>query len=301
MRCTSPLTGYRARQTSPSGKRAVVFNPKDGFADKVVTVPCGQCTACRLERSRQWAMRCMHEASLHEENCFITLTYDDKHLPRLGSLVPDDMQKFLKRLRKRYADKRIRFYGCGEYGDKYGRPHYHICLFGFDFADKNYLTSRQGYKVWTSAELESIWQKGICELGSVTFESAAYVARYFLKKALGDEEFKEAAYSVVDTDTGEISQREPEFARMSRRPGIGKEWFDRYKDEVYRSDSVVVRGQECKPPRYYDGAYEALAPEEMSRIKARRKARVDESENSWERLEARECVIEARANLFSRR
>lgn len=301
MRCTSPLTGYRSRQTSPSGKRAVVFNPKDGFKDMPVTVPCGQCIACRLERSRQWAMRCMHEAQLHEENCFVTLTYADKYLPEYGSLDPEALQKFLKRLRKRYGNRRIRYYGCGEYGDRNGRPHYHICLFGFDFPDKSYLTDRNGYRVWTSEELERLWPYGLCEIGTVTFESAAYVARYFLKKALGDESFKEAAYSVVDADTGEVVQKVPEFARMSRRPGIGKEWFDRYKDEVVRSDSVVVRGVECKPPRFYDGIYELLAPDDMRRIKRRRQAGVDDSENEWERLEAHEKMLKARNNLNPRR
>ena len=131
MPCFCPLEGWRSKDRSSTGKRKIVFNPRDALRDMPVTVPCGQCIGCRLERSRQWAVRCIHEASLHEDNCFITLTYDDAHLPTDLSLNVSHFQKFMKRLRKRFGEG-IRFFHCGEYGENFGRPHYHACLFTSD-------------------------------------------------------------------------------------------------------------------------------------------------------------------------
>ena len=121
MACYTPLKGYRSTELTKNGKRKIVFNRNHGFADLPVTVPCGQCIGCRLERSRQWAIRCTHEASLWEKNCFITLTYNDENLPKDGSLDVTHFQKFMKRLRKKHGAG-IRFYHCGEYGDKFGFP-----------------------------------------------------------------------------------------------------------------------------------------------------------------------------------
>ena len=131
MACYQPLKGYYSKSRNPNGKRNVVFNPQMGYRDRPVTVPCGQCIGCRLERSRQWAIRCYHEASMYERNSFVTLTYDDESLPLGGTLVFRDFQLFMKRLRKQYGAG-IRFYACGEYGEKFGRPHYHVCLFNFE-------------------------------------------------------------------------------------------------------------------------------------------------------------------------
>ena len=130
MPCFSPLDGYRSRTVNASGKRSIVFDIHEGFHDRPVSVPCGQCVGCRLEKSRQWAMRCVHEASLYDENCFITLTYDDEFLPVGGSLDKGAFPRFMKRLRKKFEPRRIRFYHAGEYGDRFGRPHYHALLFG---------------------------------------------------------------------------------------------------------------------------------------------------------------------------
>ena len=136
MPCYRPIKGYRSRRlNAETGKRPVVFNPRDGFYDQPVDLPCGQCIGCRLERSRQWAIRCVHEASLHERNCFITLTYRDECLPTNGSLDLDAFQKFMKRLRRRFGEG-VRFFHCGEYGENFGRPHYHAILFNLDFSDK---------------------------------------------------------------------------------------------------------------------------------------------------------------------
>lgn len=299
MACFHPLRAYRKRPGGPAyvKPRTVTFKLSEGYADLQVLIPCGQCRGCRLERSRQWAIRCMHEASLYDENCFITLTYADEHLVDWGSLNKRAFVLFLKRLRKEFRDQRIRFYHCGEYGSSTGRPHHHCCLFGFDFPDKVSWAVRKGYPVWRSPILERLWPFGQSEIGSVTFESAAYVARYMLKKcdALADD-----PYRLIDEDTGVVEPVTPEYTTMSRNKGIGQPWLEKYMCEVYPSDGVVVRGRLEKPPRYYDLQYEiadASGSLELSRSRRRKANRADMTP---ERLSVREQCTQARLSRFER-
>lgn len=221
-------------------------------------VPCGQCLGCRLERSRQWAVRCVHEASLYDRNSFLTLTYSEDNLPRDLSLNLSHFQLFMKRLRKSVAPKRVRFYHCGEYGEREQRPHYHALLFGHDFEDKKYFSERGGNKVYTSDELSSLWKLGHAVVGDVTFDSAAYVARYVMKKVTGP--------SAEDHYFG----RRPEYTTMSRRPGIGAKWFEKYASDVYPHDRVVVRGVAGRPPRFYDSILEKSDPALLAVLKEKR-------------------------------
>ncbi len=290
MPCFRPLRGFR----SPSGAFVFARIKSIGLA---MTVPCGRCVGCKLERSRQWAVRCMHEASLHADTSFITLTYDDEHVPRFGSLLMDDWQKFFKRLRKRCG--KVRFFGCGEYGEQFGRPHYHACLFGLDFSDKFEWTVRGGHSVFRSPLLESVWTYGQSEIGSLTFESAAYVARYCVKKITG--KMAEAHYQCVDPETGELSSRLPEFATMSRRPGIGAGWFDLYSDDVYPSDEVIINGVASKPPRFYDKLLEVSSPEVASAVQKERKLDRRLEDETPDRLRVREVCAEASLNLYRER
>ena len=177
MACYHPLIAYRSREKSKNGKYGLSFSIKNGYYDLKVQVPCGQCIGCRLEKSRQWAIRCVHEAQMHEENCFITLTYNKESLPADGSLRKRDFQLFMKRLRKECGEG-IRYYMCGEYGAKYERPHYHICLFGYDFKDKYIWDERDKVPLYRSTKLEKLWTLGFSTIGEVTFQSAAYVAPY---------------------------------------------------------------------------------------------------------------------------
>lgn len=261
MACYKPLHGYREK----NGK-GFTMSPVYGRTSLPMTIPCGYCIGCRLEKSRQWAMRCMHEASLHERNCFITLTFNQEALTKRGTLsvLKRDFQLFIKRLRKKYG-KNIRYLHCGEYGTKRGRPHYHALLFGFDFPDK--VPWRNN--LWRSKELEELWQYGYCSIGKLTFESAAYVARYVVKKryGAGSEKF----YEQLDRTTGEISKLEREYATMSRRPGIGREWYEKYKNDIYPKDNIHVRGKPCRPTRYYDKQLEREDPKAYEKIKRTRK------------------------------
>nr|QJB20087.1 MAG: replication initiator protein [Microvirus sp.] len=286
MTCYHPLHGWLSRSPSSTGGRAITFRIKDGFSDRPMTVPCGQCIGCRLERSRQWALRCVHEAQFHEQSCFITLTYNDEHLPKNKSLVKDDFQRFMKRLRKYFAPQDVRYFHCGEYGETILRPHYHAILFGVDFDDKVLFKVVNGVRVFTSQKLEKIWGKGFVTIGDVTFESAAYVARYVLKKITGD---KAAEH---------YGGRLPEYVTMSLKPGIGSAWFERYWYEVYPNDYVVARGMKCKPPRFYDKKFADEMPFTMETIKRARSAMAAMHDNSPERLNAKEFIkMQAISNL----
>lgn len=305
MPCYYPLHGFRAKTRNKSGKRSIAFNPSHGFRDLPVTVPCGQCIGCKLERSRQWAVRCVHEARMHEKNAFLTLTYKPEALPRYGSLFPKHLVDFMKRYRfwlnEDYQQK-IRFFACGEYGEQFSRPHYHVLIFGHDFHDKKHLTTVNGNDLFTSRKLEDLWTHGLCTIGDATFESAAYVARYVTKKITGEKALDH--YNQINHQTGEIlSERIPEFVTMSRRPGVGKLWFDRFTKDVYPSDEVIIRGKRFKPPKYYNTQYEKLFPDDYAKIKAARISaakNIPELEKTWERLQVKETIQKQRFEQLKR-
>ncbi len=294
MPCFHPLTAWK------DVVGAITFKPTEGVGFRF-PLPCGQCRGCRLERSRQWAMRCVHEASLFEDNCFITLTYSDEFLPSDGSLNKKHFQDFMKRLRSRFVGRRIRFFHAGEYGAKHRRPHYHACLFNFDFADKKLFKRVNGLSLYTSDVLDSIWKFGFCSVGTLTFESAAYVARYIMKKVTGDAAAEH--YLGCDDFTGELTELAPEYTTMSRRPGIGREWYERFAGDVFPGDDVVLRGRKMRPPRYYDCIYEQENPDDFARIKAERvrASHRGAADCTPERLAVRERCQELEEARYSRR
>lgn len=276
MPCFRPLNGFRSRIVNPStGKRSIVWSPREaefpdhGRGPESLVIPCGQCRFCRLEHSRQWAIRCMHEASLYQKNCFLTLTYSDEFLPPGGSLDYDAPVLFMKRLRKRFGAD-IRSYGCAEYGELFQRPHYHLCVFNFDFSDKKLWRKNGENSLYISEELQKLWAFGHTTVGSLTFESAAYVARYVTKKITGARASKH--YEQIDEATGEVRERLPERAIcVSRRPGIGRRWIDENSKFSRVHDFVVLRGKKVRPPKYYDRLFDVADPKAFAIVKARRK------------------------------
>lgn len=297
MPCYKPLLGLvRPSPSGVSGKSIVTF-PKDipraNDPRGVPTpIPCGQCIGCRLERSRQWAIRLMKEAKLHDRNSFLTLTYADPSLPRLSNgkptLVLDHIQKFLKRLRKHFAPNRLRFFQCGEYGELTQRPHHHMILFGEDFCkDREPIgNSRSGFPQYESALLNSLWHYGHSTISDVSFESAAYVARYSLKKITG----KGSKFH--------YQGRKPEFVTMSRNPGIASGYFDEHSDDIYPFDEIVpaIGRPVSLPPRYFDKLLERVDPIMYERVKKKRKEGLDfySDPNSTDtRLATRERVKQA--------
>ena len=314
MTCYRPLRGWRSAMPNANGKYPIVFNASDRHSDifQPMDLPCGQCMGCRLERARQWAVRCTHELKCHEHASFLTLTFNDDALKRRGhtSLDVADMQKFLKRVRKRYGAG-IKFMASGEYGENYGRPHYHMILFGPHFDDQKYLmTTDAGFKLYTSEKLERIWSDplsrsvyGHCSVGAVTFQSAAYVASYCLKKQTGPV-CTNGPYSIscadFDPQTGRITPRRSEFG--TRSVGLGKKWFDRYYQDWYNGDFVVNDGRKQALPAYYDKQYEMIDPVAFGAVKKERKrrAKLHKDNCTDRRLLVRETVRDARLTRLFR-
>jgi len=263
MPCYKPLSAYRTFSNVKGKKLVWGRDNLDGYeSHKSIDIPCGQCIGCRLERSRQWACRLLAEQQCHEKTSFLTLTYKD--LPINSSLNNDDFTLFMKRLRRHLEPAKIRYFQCGEYGELTQRPHHHCILFGEDFSGDRELfeTSQSGLPQFTSPILDDLWSHGLCTIGDVTFESAAYVARYTLKKVSGSG--KESHYS----------GRRPEFATMSRRPGIGAAWFEKYRRDVYPGD-VFVPGPDrpaSLPPKFFDKLLERSDPTLYELIKSQRKS-----------------------------
>lgn len=305
MTCFRPLDAWQmtGRRTE-AGKSVITFRSPDGPA-VAIKVPCGQCTGCRLAKAREWALRCVHEAQCHEENTFVTLTYRDEDIPENMSLVKEDHQKFMKRLRKRYSGCKMSYYMCGEYGERDERPHYHFLLFGFDFRDK-YEWSRSGeYPIYRSpsldgegSELPALWPHGFAWIGSVTFESCAYVARYVMKKLNGEMAF-DRYVKAVDPETGEVDMIEPEYVAMSRRPPIGARWLSRFKGDC-RKDYLTHAGQLYSIPVYYDRCLELEDPDRMRCVKRKRKEVASALAVSSKRLKAIEEVVNARIRRLKR-
>ena len=314
MKCFRPLEAFKG-PVGEEGKVEILW--KHGPDRVRQDLPCGQCIGCRLKYSKFWAFRCMAEASCWEDNSFLTLTYDQEHLPADRSLHPEDVAGFIKRLRQSRVDKLkrlhaenwraffspIRYYGCGEYGDDKSRPHYHVLLFNCDFEDKVHWSTRNGNKIWLSESLRKLWPFGNHYIGSVTFESAAYVARYVTKKVNGELREKKdkdglGYYDRVCGETGEVFHLRPESPFMSRRPGIGETWIRKYWSDVYPSDEVIVKGHALRPPRYFDKWLEKFDPFLLDELKEKRSLQVRKT--SAERLGVEEKVQLSRLNTLRR-
>lgn len=286
MPCYKPLRAFKTMHGE------VVFKEDGHDVCAQMSLPCGQCFGCRMERSRKWAVRCVHESQMHKRNSFVTLTYDDENLPPNGSLRHSDFQKFMKRARHKAE---FRYYMCGEYGDETQRPHYHACLFGLDFDDRTkWRVGETGMPSYRSAFLESLWPHGHAECGDFDYAGAAYCARYVVQKMTGP--LADQLYAA----TG----RAAPYNAMSRRPGLGAKWFEQYADDCYNFDQVVLKDGTIagKPPKYYDKLLEVVDPDRLADIKFLREQENFErrEENTPERLAVREEVARARARTLKR-
>lgn len=248
-----------------------------------IKLPCGRCIGCRIAKSKEWAVRIMHEAQFSDTCCFLTLTFDEdrlfewfynkgigekkarlKAMQLLWSLDLKTYQDFMKRLRKKVSPKKIRFFHCGEYGSKKGRPHHHAIIFGYDFPDR-VLKSYKKIKgdiinYYISDELSELWPFGFHIISEVTENSAGYCARYVTKKINGD--MSDLYYN----------GRKKEYITMSRNKGIGYQWFEKYgKTDCFPQDFVLDQKQfKMKPPRYYDKLYDLECPDDFDLIKKAR-------------------------------
>ena len=250
---------------------------------------------------------------MHEENSVITLTYDDQHLPPRGTLVKSHYQLFMKRLRFKYKEKKIRFFHCGEYAEieedknkpqlesRLGRPHYHACLFNHQFTDLELFEENETGNVYTSETLAEIWGKGFVTTMDLTLHSAGYVSQYITKKINGEK--KDDHYQKICETTGEIHPVQQEYATMSNKPGIARAWWDKYKKDVFPSDDVVIMSKNSAvhvpTPRYYDSQLEREDPGLLMDIKQSREqfATKHRKDNTLKRLITREVCKKAQVKL----
>lgn len=298
MACRFPRMAYRSTtRNKETGKYDIAWKRTElpFWVDQAV--PCGVCMGCRIQASRHNAMRAAHEASLYENNCFITLTYRPEDLPG-PSLDVEAPVLFMKRLRDKFGSG-IRSYGCGEYGEKFQRPHFHLLLFNFDFPDKKHFERkassfgrRYGEKtnpLFRSESLESLWPFGYSSIGELTYESAAYVARYVTKKVSGKKK-AEGHYEYV-TKEGEVKEREPEQSVcIPQQVGLGRPWLEKYFNDVYPHDFVVFKERKVKPPRFYDRKAEEWEPEMFAKVLRERQRKL--SDLREELTIERQCDLE---------
>ncbi|QCQ84796.1 replication initiator protein [Blackfly microvirus SF02] len=234
----------------------------------------------------------MHEAKMHKSNVFLTMTYDDKNYPWNCSISKRELQLFFKKLRK--TGRLIRYFACGEYGPRTKRPHYHALVFNCHFADQRRHAGTDQKPLFISKELNELWGKGFCTIQAVNFTTAQYCAGYITKKITGPK--ADAHYERID-QYGVVHNVEPEFALMSRRPGIGATWIDKFGKEVYDSDKIIIKGREAPSTRYYDTRLEQLDKLRFDAIRlARRRARArNKADNTHKRLLVKEQIAIAKS------
>ena len=272
MPCLNPLTAWRYE-----GK--IVFNaPPNHLGNKPFNLPCGKCIQCRLNSARSWALRCQLEAKQHTDNCFITLTFSPEELiKRKNPFTVDveDFQLFMKKFRNNF-NKEIRFFHCGEYGEKSRRPHYHALIFGHDFRipSPTNIVQKFGkgkYPLFNSSELTSLWGRGHTTVGELNYDTASYTARYVTKKVKGD-----VSNIYIDPETNKVHKVNDVYCTMSRNKGIGyQSYLDAFlpngKHDWYKNDYIVnSHGIKMKPPRFFDKHYEKDNPEHFKKIKKQR-------------------------------
>lgn len=219
MKCVTPIT---IKNPNPASY------PTKGM---YIQVPCGKCIACRVNKSKEWSVRLLYEAEAHGDNAlFVTLTYDNDHLPADAGLHKDDLQRFFKRLRKdlstdaRMESVKIKYFACGEYGDNTHRPHYHFILFGLSPVYSHFISDN--------------WSLGFVKIGSVSIKSINYVTGYVMKKYGGDKAFEE------------YGNRQPPFQLQSK--GLGLDVFQKYEaSRAEKKGYLTVNGVKRSIPRYY--------------------------------------------------
>lgn len=264
--------------------RKIQFKDTNNENAIAITLPCGKCVGCRIDNAKEWSVRCYHEMRYHKSACFITLTYAPEHLPPDGNLSRKDVQLFLKRLRKYFGIRKLRFFGCGEYGAK-GRPHYHLCLFGVDFGGDSvpWRKTSAGSIIKRSPTLEKLWPFGHSSLGELNPRTAGYTARYSMKKAVKDM----------------ADERVAEFSMASLRPGIGYQFCIDYAADILAKDGCFdAEMRHVSMPRYYEKLLSELYPDIIYQLKLKREFVV--STDTEARLMARRVKFGRRSKLLPR-
>lgn len=306
-------------QDNNGSYRSVALFDRSDTCEKIyrdyVVLPCGKCVGCKLDYSRQWADRCMLEMQYHNSTWFVTLTYDDDHIPttyyaadqetgeamRAATLSKRDLQLFFKRLRKN-TGQQIRYFCAGEYGDQTKRPHYHCIIFGLELPEDDLTLYKieNGYHYFNSKIIDKAWSfcqrdefgkdipdtwsnAGYCVITECTWETAAYTARYCMKKAFSDQGEFYANFNLV-----------PEFTQMSRRPGIAYQFYENNKDRIYSYDYLSIStpkgGRNIRPSKYYDRLFDIDNHERMCQIKDERRNHAETAQKNIELTTGRSFI-----------
>lgn len=267
-------------------------------------IDCGVCRDCRLAKARDWSVRCAHEAELYEGRClFIDLTYADEHLPKNG-VEPKVLTQFIKDLRNknrslkktkvhvpdkykdraRFENNLIRYFGVGEYGEKFSRPHYHVILFNWDDPKRYFWKrSKKGTLLYRSPILDEIWTYGHVTCSTFSPECAAYAARYTLKKITGEPAHD---HYLIENPDGTTTRQNPEFQRQSNRPGIGHDWIEQHWKETFARDFVIVNGKKLPVPKYYDTWLKVNENETYQKVKQKRIDNAPEPESGLRSIQS---------------
>lgn len=302
MACYHPIPAYQDR---PGAE--VHLWPPVGTA--TTNLPCGKCIGCRTDLATDWARRAEHEASQWEHNCFVTLTYDDDHLPEHGHLRPKDLQKFIKRLRQavrrtlRRREPTIlsvrptgpRYLACGEYGENTNRPHFHLLLFNCAFSDQKAV----GKDLHESATLARYWKLGGHRIGQLTGASANYVAQYSFKKlALPEGSYEEDDGNVIFIPRHDIEGEiyKDAFLRASTVPPIGNGWVRKYGSDL-KHGFLIAHGKKQRIPRAVKKQLQKIDPQlaEQAALAA------SDHKRTKHDLRAAEQIHEAHAQLHHKR
>lgn len=326
--CTHPiLVWYPATEDGEMIKGVEPIFKWDNVPEHSIqgAMRCGKCDACVNYRAQEWVVRAMCEMHFHKQSCCLTLTYDDEHLPENEELSRKDMQDFLKRYRKwlvlNYPEepdaytgemgvKKIRYLACGEYGSSGGRPHYHMLVFGHDLPDKQFYTKSRDSIQYTSEILNELWGKGIATVGEGGIKAAHYIAGYITKGSQDKKHHGEQF--VLDKETGEMLFKQPEYLAMSRSPGLGYWFLEKYFSDVFPSDEVILstgNGQirRYKTPNYYLRKCAEMNPEMYERvIKARIQKGIEYAarnpdEKSYERMRVKAFLTRKNKNETMKR
>lgn len=289
MPCYNPYFGWKSLRPNENGRHPITFQGRKANLDQPVTVPCGKCIGCHLDRSGEWAIRAYHESTQHEQNAFVTLTFNEQFLPENGSISKGDVQTFIKNMRAAIYPKKISYMACGEYGPSLDRPHYHALIFGHDFTDKEAIGSVKGNTIYTSKELENYWPWGFNTVGEVNLQTAGYVARYTAKKvtgALAAEHYK---------------GKTPEFLLTSRKPALGLNWLKQFHPDLQKG-FLTINGKKRGIPKYYMKKYEDIDEYRATLLRSERALHYDhfDPELMPDRLAAREKCKQAQTKTLTR-
>lgn len=299
MPCVHPIRAWRNTFSDLRERKrsAPFFRPPPAAALAAGTVkpsplPCGKCIECRIDYSRQWAIRGACELQSVDRACFVTMTFAPEHLPADGSLALIHYQEFFRALRRR--GYKFTYMVCGEYGDRLGRPHYHAILFGEDFklgSERAPVRQSVEMPLYVNQKITDIWGKGYVVFGDVSFASIQYVASYITKKINGE--------MAKDHYQG----RRPEFMKMSLKTPIGSRWFDQFWSDVYPRDEFVFEGKVLRPPKYFQKRFAKKFPEKALDLSVKREMVAESRSGLWtpERLAARKAITLAKFKEHVRR